>query len=116
MNNNQGSRTRRSVLFGVPSLYLLLGLFHPTTNPEVGDDTTRWIVLHAAQLVLIGGMAAVLWMLVAKVDNFPARIARALIIPYTVIYTTLDSIFGLAWGIVARKANGLAATRKPQHD
>jgi hypothetical protein len=31
---------------------------HPTTNPEVGDDdTTLWIALHAAPLVLIGGMA-----------------------------------------------------------
>ena len=110
MNNIRSAQTRRVVLFGVPFLYLLLGIFHPTTNPEVGDDTTLWIGLHAVQLVLIAGMAFVLWQLVATIDNFPARIARALVIPYVVIYTTVDAIFGLAWGIVARRANGLAAT------
>jgi hypothetical protein len=112
MNNIHGRHYRRVVLFGVPFLYLLLGLVHPTTNPEVGDDTTRWIALHAAQLVLIGGMAVALRLLVACIDSFPARIARALVIPYVVIYTTLDAILGLAWGIVARKADGLAAGDK----
>jgi hypothetical protein len=110
MNAMLSSRSRRVVLLGVPVLYLLLGIVHPTTNPQVGDDTNLWLALHAAQLVLIGGMAMALWLLVANVDSFPARIARALVIPYVVIYTTLDAILGLAWGIVVRKANGLASS------
>jgi hypothetical protein len=110
MKTMLSSRNRRVVLLGVPVLYLLLGVVHPTTNPQVGDDTNLWLALHAVQLVLIGGMAMALWLLVANVDSIPARIARALVIPYVVIYTTLDAILGLAWGIVVRKANDLAAS------
>ena len=112
MDNHRSSHIRRLVLFGVPPLYLILGLFHPSVNPEVGDDTSLWIALHAAQLILIGGMAYVLWLLVERLDNRPARVARSLIIPFTIVYTTVDAILGLAWGIVARRANELAETDK----
>lgn len=59
----RGVILRRSILFGVPLLYLLLGLLHPTSNPELGDETRLFIVLHIAQLFLIGGLAYVLWLL-----------------------------------------------------
>jgi hypothetical protein len=72
MNTVLSSRSRRVVLLGVPVLYLLLGIVHPTTNPQVGDDTNLWLALHAVQLVLIGGMAMALWLLVGHVDSFPA--------------------------------------------
>jgi hypothetical protein len=55
----QGERStlwRRAVLFGVPSLYVILGLLH-TDNPEVGDESALFIWLHIAQLFLIGGLA-----------------------------------------------------------
>ncbi|HSL66448.1 MAG TPA: hypothetical protein VK874_17465 [Gaiellaceae bacterium] len=103
------SRTRRGVLFGVPSLYILLGLLHPTANPELGDDTALFVWLHIAQLALIGGLAYLLWLLVEGLDSRPARIARALVLPFVVLYTTLDAVLGIAWGIVAEKANELAA-------
>jgi hypothetical protein len=103
------SRTRRGVLFGVPSLYIVLGLLHPTANPELGDDTGLFVWLHIAQLALIGGLAYLLWLLVEGLDSRPARIARALILPFVVVYTTLDAVLGIAWGIVAEKANELAA-------
>lgn len=45
------------MLLGVPSLYLLLGLLHPTHNPELGDETDHFINLHVAQLFLIMGWA-----------------------------------------------------------
>ena len=47
---------RRVVLLGVPSLYVLLGLLHPTANPELGDETDLFINLHIAQLFLITGL------------------------------------------------------------
>jgi hypothetical protein len=34
---------RRVVLLGVPSLYILLGLLHPTANPELGDETDHFV-------------------------------------------------------------------------
>ncbi len=100
---------RRVVLLGVPSLYLLLGLVHPTANPELGDDTELFIVLHVVQLFLIAGLAYVLWLLVDGVDNRAATVVRALILPFAVVYTALDAILGIAWGIAAETANDLPA-------
>lgn len=98
---------RRVILFGVPMLYILLGLLHPTSNPEVGDETGLFIGLHIAQLFLIGGLAYLLWLLVDGLGGRAAMVTRALIIPFTVVYTALDAVLGIAWGIVAEKANEL---------
>jgi hypothetical protein len=105
-----GARTwRRVVLLGVPSLYVLLGLMHPTHNPELGDETDHFINLHIAQLFLIMGLGYVLWLLVEGVNNRAATLARALIIPFLVAYTALDAVLGIA----AEKANDLPATDQP---
>jgi hypothetical protein len=104
---------RRAVLLGVPALYLLLGLLHPTSNPEVGDETTLFIWLHIAQLFLIGGLALVLWMLVDGLHSRAATATRALILPFVIVYTALDSVLGIAWGVVAEKANELPASDQP---
>ena len=37
---------RRVLLLGVPALYIVLGILHPTENPELGDDTDLFISLH----------------------------------------------------------------------
>jgi len=111
----QGERSilwRRAVLFGVPSLYVILGLLH-TDNPELGDETGLFIGLHIAQLFLIGGLAYLLWLLVDGLDSRSARIARALILPFVILYTALDAVLGIAWGIVAEKANALPVADQP---
>ena len=98
---------RRAVLLGVPFLYAILGLLHPTANPEVGDATGFFIGLHIVQLFLIGGLAYVLWLLVDGFESRAATTARALILPFVIVYTALDAVLGIAWGIVAQKANEL---------
>jgi hypothetical protein len=100
---------RRALLFGVPSLYLVLGLLHPQENPELGDETGFFIGLHVAQLFLIGGLAYTLWLLVEGLDSRSATLARILILPFVIVYTALDSVLGIAWGIAAQKANELPA-------
>src|ERR1700754_3376682 len=104
---------RTAVLLGVPALYVVLGLLHPTENPELGDDTDLFITLHVAQLVLIVGLAYVLWLLVEGLDSRAATVARALIVPFVVAYTALDAILGIAWGIAAETANDLPAEDQP---
>ena len=103
---------RRAILFGVPFLYVILGLLH-ADNPEVGDETGLFIGLHIAQLFLIGGLAYLLWMLVNDLDSRAARVARALILPFVILYTALDAVLGIAWGIVAEKANALPVADQP---
>jgi hypothetical protein len=98
---------RRVLLLGVPALYVVLGILHPMENPELGDDTDLFVSLHVAQLLLIMGLAFVLWLLVEDLDSRAATVARVLIIPFVVVYTALDAILGIAWGIAAEKANDL---------
>jgi hypothetical protein len=100
---------RRVVLLGVPFLYVILGLLHPTANPELGDDPSLFVSLHIVQLFLIMGLAFVLWLLVDGVAGRAATVARVLIIPFVVAYTALDSILGIAWGIAVETANDLPA-------
>ena len=109
----RGRALRRVVLLGFPSLYVLLGLLHPTHNPELGDETDHFVNLHIAQLFLIMGLGYVLWFLVDGVTNRAATLARALIIPFLVAYTALDAVLGIAWGLAAENANDLPATDQP---
>lgn len=95
---------RRAFLFGVPFLYLILGLLHPE-DPRFGDETGLFIWLHVAQLFLIGGLAYCIWLLVEGIENRAAGVARALILPYAIAYTAFDSIIGIAMGVTVREAN-----------
>ena len=104
---------RRVVLLGVPALYVVLGLLHPTANPELGDETDLFVWLHVGQLVLITGLAFVLWFLVDGLESRAATVARVLIVPFVVAYTALDAVLGVAWGIAAETANGLPAGDQP---
>ena len=60
-----------------------------------------------AQLFLIGGLAYLFWLLVEGLDSRAARVARALILPFVIVYTAVDAVLGIAWGIVTQKANEL---------
>lgn len=100
---------RRAVLFGTPLLYVVLGILHPMVDPGLGDPTGLFIGLHVGQLALIAGLACALWLLVDGLDSRAARVARALILPYVILYTTLDAVAGIAMGTVVRAANALPA-------
>jgi hypothetical protein len=113
MHNEHSGLWRRAVFFGVPFLYLILGMLHPTENPELGDDPDLFIGLHIAQLFLIGGLGWLLWLLVDGLHNRPATLARVLILPFVVAYTALDSVLGIAWGIAAEKANAMPPADQP---
>jgi hypothetical protein len=112
MEGERSILVRRTVLFGVPLLYVILGLVH-TDNPGVGDETRLFVWLHIAQLFLIGGLAYLLWLLVEALDTRAAKVARALILPFVILYTALDAVLGIAWGIVAEKANELPVADQP---
>ena len=109
MENDRSILVRRAFLFGVPLLYVVLGLLHPNPDPGLGDPTRLFIGLHIAQLFLIGGLAYSLWLLVDGVDNRAARVARGLILPYVITYSAFDAVAGIAMGSVVREANALPA-------
>ena len=100
---------RRLVLFGTPLLYVVLGVLHPNPDPDLGDPTGLFIGLHVGQLFLIAGLACSIWLLVEGIESRAATVARALILPYVILYTTLDAVAGIAMGTVVREANALPA-------
>jgi hypothetical protein len=97
----------------VPGIYVVLTALHSSSHPTVGDNTTGWVVLHLAQLLLIGGMACVFTALVANETNTSARIARALALPYAVAYAAFDSVAGIGMGLWLDEANSLSAADQP---
>jgi uncharacterized membrane protein YwaF len=100
---------RRTILFGTPLLYIVLGILHPMEDPGLGDATGLFIGLHFAQMFLIAGLALSLWLLVDGLDSRAATVTRALILPFVILYTTLDAIAGLGMGDLVRMANELPA-------
>jgi len=112
MNGNR-LLLRRTVLFGTPLLYIVLGLIHPMEDPGMGEATSVFIALHFAQLFLIGGIALSLWFLVEGLESRAATLTRAFILPYVILYTTLDAIAGLSMGEVVATANALPEADQP---
>jgi hypothetical protein len=98
---------RRTVLFGTPLLYIVLGILHPMEDPGLGEATGLFIGLHFGQMFLIAGLAYSLWLLVDGLESRAATVTRVLILPFVILYTTLDAIAGLGMGDLVRMANEL---------
>jgi hypothetical protein len=107
---------RRTILFGTPLLYIVLGIIHPVEDPRLGESTDVFIPLHFAQLFLIAGLAWSLWLLVDGLESRAATITRVLIVPYVILYTALDSIAGIGMGNLVQIANELPAAEQAVAD
>ena len=107
---------RRTILFGTPLLYIVLGIIHPMEDPRLGESTDVFIPLHFAQLFLIAGLAWSLWLLVDGLESRAATITRVLIVPYVILYTALDSIAGIGMGNLVQIANELPAAEQAVAD
>lgn len=98
---------RRGVIFAAVAGYIVIGLIHPP-DLEVGDDATIHYWLHVVQPLFIGLLAWSLWLLVDGLPGRAASIARYAVIPYVIAYTTLDSVAGIATGMIVREANSMS--------
>ena len=103
---------RRTILFGTPLLYIALGIIHPMEDPVMGEATGVFIGLHFAQMFLIAGLAYSLWLLVDGLESRAATVTRVLILPFVILYTTLDAIAGLGMGDLVRMANEAPAAQQ----
>lgn len=103
---------RRTILFGTPLLYIVLGIIHPMEDPVLGEATGVFIGLHFAQMFLIAGLAYSLWLLVEGLESRAATVTRALILPFVILYTTVDAIAGLGMGDLVRMANETSAEQQ----
>ena len=109
MHTQRSTLVRRAVLFGGPLGYIVLGLFHPMGDVEVGDATGLYIFLHLVQPVLIALIAYGLWLLVEGLESTAATVVRYALVPYLILYSMFDAVAGVAIGLVVQEANGMSA-------
>jgi hypothetical protein len=105
---------RRALLIGAPLSVGVLGIWHPIdpgTSPYqiVADSPTWWTILHLLQLPLFGLLALAVWMLVRQLPGKAALVSKIALAFFVIFYTALDSITGIASGIIAREARDLSA-------
>ena len=109
MHTQRSTFVRRAVLFGGPLGYIVLGLFHPMGDLDVGDATGLYIFLHLVQPVLIALIAYGLWLLVEGLESTAATVVRYALVPYLILYSMFDAVAGVATGLIVQEANGMSA-------
>ena len=107
---------RRLVLLGTPLVLGILEIWHPTSNEStfdlIVDNANWWFTLHILQLPLFGLMALAVYLLVDGLQGWAATISRIGAWFFVVFYIALDSIVGIAGGVIARGARGLPADQQ----
>jgi hypothetical protein len=99
------------VLLGAPISLGLLEIWHPAnvffnemlSHSHHGD---WWLILHILQLPLFPLVATSIWLLLQKTDNLFAYFSRIALWIFAVSYTALDTIAGIATGILFRYVRG----------
>lgn len=89
----------------------LLGIWHPThvffdemlSHSHHGD---WWLILHILQLPLFALVATSIWLLLRNTDNVFASMSRIALWIFAISYTALDTIAGIATGILFRYVRG----------
>jgi hypothetical protein len=99
-------------LIGVPLLWAVLLLFHPTGDgdeyyPIVKDDITAWLTVHLGTMLFIPLMAGVVFLLLRGVTGRAALVSRIALAPFVVFYGAYEVLVGLGNGILANEVNAL---------
>ena len=118
MRHRRLSRVEIVLLIGVPLVWAVLLLFHPTGDgddfyPIVRDQVTAWIIVHVGTLLFIPLIAAAVYVLLRGVEGPAARVARVALAPFVVFYAAWEALIGIGVGILADEVNGLSAAEQP---
>ncbi|MEM6398771.1 MAG: hypothetical protein AAF757_00855 [Cyanobacteria bacterium P01_D01_bin.116] len=104
---------QKIVVLGTPLTLGILEIWHPVGSPgqtafeAILPQANWWITLHLLQLPLFGLMALAVILLTNNLKGLTATLSRIGIAFFIVFYTALDSITGIASGILIRSADGL---------
>jgi hypothetical protein len=101
-------------LLAAPLLWLVPALLHPMGDPYAGiaDEADRWLFVHVAQLLLVPFLAALVWMLLSRLESAAARVARVALVAWVAFFSAFDAIAGIATGVLSRHANSLAGEER----
>ena len=96
------------VLLATPLLWIVIALIHPDEPEQSG----RWLFVHFAQLVLTPFLAFAVWTLLDGIRSLAATISRIALVAWVVSFSAYDSVAGIATGLLARHAEGLAGAEQ----
>jgi hypothetical protein len=99
-----GPVVRRAVIFGGPFLAYIAALVHPK---GLAPGERQFLVFHLAFPLLVCLLAWTLLLLLNGLDDTAATVARVLVIPFAVAYTTFVTFDGIAMGAFAWKVTEL---------
>jgi hypothetical protein len=104
----------RLLFYAGPLLWAVMIVFHPNPGGDsqfegIRGDVDRWLFVHIGQLVLTPLVFLAVWRLLDGLSSTSARISRAALVVWTVFFSAYDTVQGIATGILARHADGLAA-------
>jgi hypothetical protein len=103
------SALQQVALFGGPLGWIALGLVHPISDPDIGDEANVFVLLHLVQPVLIGLLGYALWILVEGLPSRAAKVARFAVVPFVIAYTAFESIIGIAKGVIVVESSDYSA-------
>lgn len=110
----RNSLLQRIIILGTPLTLGLLEIWHPVGLPgktpyeSILPKADWWFILHLLQLPLFGLLGLAVILLVKNLQGWAATISRIGIAFFIVFYTALDSIMGIAGGVLIRSARDLS--------
>jgi hypothetical protein len=97
-------RPTQFVLFVTPLVWIVIALIHPDDPQPSG----QWLFVHFAQLALAPFLALAVWTLLDGIRSQAANVSRFALVAWMVVFVAYDSVAGIATGLLARRAEGLA--------
>lgn len=102
-------------LTGVPLLWGILLLFHPTGDDSyatVKDQVSTWQTVHIGTMLFIPLMAGVLFLLLRGVEGVAATVSRIALGFFSVFYLAWEVLVGIGTGLLVDDVNRLAASQR----
>ena len=115
----------RLVILGAPLALGFVEVFHFESLPfdsegELGPFTRyrtiapvaeQWLIVHLLQAPLIALVGLAVFLMVSGLADFPGAVARVCMVVFVVAYTILDSVAGIAVGVLVSDARDLSPTQ-----
>ena len=101
-------------LTGVPLLWGILLLFHPTGDDYytvVKDQVSTWQAVHLGTMVFIPLMAGVMFLLLRGVEGIAATVSRVALGFFAVFYLAWEVLVGVGTGLLVDDVNRLPASQ-----
>ena len=117
----------RLVILGAPLALGLVEVWHFESLPfdsegELGPFTRfrtiapvaeQWLIVHLLQAPLIALVGLAVYLMVRDIADIPAYVARVCMALFVVAYTVLDSVAGIAVGVLVSNARDLSPAQLP---